>query len=1054
MTTRREITEVQQRISALEYDLTQLRLRVEMLETNLETEERLAPPPRASESMREEPPVMPAPAPVVPVEMELPLRGPLRLAPSPLSAETEATPPQCLPFEQEPSPEPPTLPALPRVNPLREWLEPLQLWPPSGEANAEVRLAAWWTTRIGALLAVIGVVFLGIYVSRGSPPWVRLTAVAVASAGVVWLGSWLERRIPKFGAVVFGAGLALVYFTAFGAYAVGPMKVIESPGMALVCELLAVAGILATAWWRGSPVVATMAVALGHVTAFLALRTETAGFGPWVVLLLGIAAVLLRLMREWSAPSLLALPLAWAFLLATGATQMRVGMPLGSVWLWAALYFVLHSLRDWAPAWRGAALSVFDRGVQVANASLAVAVGMVLTGFRYTHTADKWEQFFLGSGAILLVAALAWRAVKPGRELVPVLTCKGSGLVALGAIALFDGHARYLALLAQAFAMLASAKRSTMKSLRIATVVVAAMAVLFYVFEATDGSLRPWTPAMWTQLIFLAGAAGFVGASRRLLAMEKIEETIVAVALGGLGVFTVLNWDTVGWTPALMVAVAAAMLAGAATVRAWWIATLSATVLCVAAHQQLWLYPMLKNPVSRLWLNEGVLLATAVLATLGARTLQEADQRRLAHGVIAALALGTFAIAGFHAWPAAQAVLVAMALGVAMVGLSPRFREWPLAALSTILLALGTCRLPVALLNAFDRSMLLPIALLAWAPPVWLALSAARRATIGQGVVRDFTPAVHTALATLVSGLAIDCIRHDALRVGAAGAAGALAFGLAWRCRLRPALEASWVFGLIALVQVHGERVGLLVTAAAFAPAIAMTRWPGIVGERETVLWRRHAVGLQVALAASLGWMTARGFHGVMQISAIAVAIALAYVTWRWGRVAAARYGALALTVGGVAAAAEISNHIGSGKWNWALTAALAMAGWAAYAPLALARGWNALRLSYARWIGSAAGLALAIFALTEQRGDVAWYATAGCGLFAVSLFVVGLFARSRPHRLVGLGGLAFCVARAFMVDIDSTLYRIVAFVVLGVVLLWVGFSYHRFRHLIEEEAK
>jgi uncharacterized membrane protein len=72
-------------------------------------------------------------------------------------------------------------------------------------------------------------------------------------------------------------------------------------------------------------------------------------------------------------------------------------------------------------------------------------------------------------------------------------------------------------------------------------------------------------------------------------------------------------------------------------------------------------------------------------------------------------------------------------------------------------------------------------------------------------------------------------------------------------------------------------------------------------------------------------------------------------------------------------------------------------------------------------------------------------------GEVAIALFVVGLFARERVYRLVGLAGLALCVPRVFLVDLDSTLYRIVAFVVLGLVLLWVGFSYHRFRHLIAE---
>lgn len=1051
MNTRREITEVQHRISALEYDLTQLKLRVDLLETNLATEERLAMPPRVAEPVRKEPPVIPVPAPMPPVEAELPRREPLRLAPSALSAETEeVTLPQSSLFEKESLPERETLPDLPRINPLREWLEPLQLWPPSGEANAEVRLAAWWTTRIGALLAVIGVVFLGIYLSRGSPPWVRLAEVAAAAAGVVWLGSWLERRIPKFGAVVFGAGLALVYFMAFGAYAVGPMKVIQSPGTALVCELLAVAGILATAWRRGSHVVATMAVALGHVTAFLALRGETAGFGPWVVLLLGVAAVMLRWVREWSAPSLLALPLAWVFLYATGATQMRAGLPLGAIWLWATLYFILHSLRDWAPAWRGAALSVFDRGVQVANASLAVAVGVILTDFKYTHLAEKWELFFLGSGVILLGSAMAWRVVKSGRELVPVFACKGTGLIALGAIAHFDGHARYLVLLAQAFTMLVSAKQSAMKSLRIATMVVGVVAVGFYCNEMITVT-QPGTSGGVMQVAFLVGTLAFVGALRRWLALDRIAETVAATALGLIGVLTVNHWTTDGWTPALMVAVAAAMFAGAATVRAWWPATVAAIVLCVVAHQQLWSYAADAHPMSRLWLNEAVLLATAVLAALSARTLREAGQRRWVHGVIAGLAISTFVIAGFHAWPPVVAAAVAMGLALAMVGWANRAPQWPLAGLSTGVLALGTIHLVLNLQVEPHAAALFAVALVAWAVPVWLALSGARLATIGHDFLREYTPAAQTAIATALTLYAVAWNAGDSTNL-TLGAAGLFTFGLARWCRLQPALEASWVFWLPAAAFVCAEPNGFLVTVAAFAVAVVIARRPEIIPE--TPAWRRYAAGIQVALAVLLGWVTAVGFSGVERVSAVAAVIAVAYATWRWGRVAAARYGVLALTAAGAIVAARITHRAQHGGWNWALTAALAMAGWVVLAPIALARGWNARVLSYARWVGSAAGLILAIFALTEQRGDVAWYATAGCGIFAVSLFVVGLFARSRPHRLVGLGGLSFCVARAFIVDIDSTLYRIVAFVVLGIVLLWVGFSYHRFIHLIEEEAK
>ena len=60
-------------------------------------------------------------------------------------------------------------------------------------------------------------------------------------------------------------------------------------------------------------------------------------------------------------------------------------------------------------------------------------------------------------------------------------------------------------------------------------------------------------------------------------------------------------------------------------------------------------------------------------------------------------------------------------------------------------------------------------------------------------------------------------------------------------------------------------------------------------------------------------------------------------------------------------------------------------------------------------------------------------------------------FLRTAPYRVVGLAGLAMCLPRMFIVDLNSALHRIVAFIVLGLVLLWVGFSYHRFRHLVSD---
>jgi hypothetical protein len=67
----------------------------------------------------------------------------------------------------------------------------------------------------------------------------------------------------------------------------------------------------------------------------------------------------------------------------------------------------------------------------------------------------------------------------------------------------------------------------------------------------------------------------------------------------------------------------------------------------------------------------------------------------------------------------------------------------------------------------------------------------------------------------------------------------------------------------------------------------------------------------------------------------------------------------------------------------------------------------------------------------------------------AILLFVCGLFAGLRAYRLTGLIGLVFCTGHIFIYDIQDTFYRIIAFFVIGLVMLAIGFLYHRFRERI-----
>jgi uncharacterized membrane protein len=137
----------------------------------------------------------------------------------------------------------------------------------------------------------------------------------------------------------------------------------------------------------------------------------------------------------------------------------------------------------------------------------------------------------------------------------------------------------------------------------------------------------------------------------------------------------------------------------------------------------------------------------------------------------------------------------------------------------------------------------------------------------------------------------------------------------------------------------------------------------------------------------------------------------------------------------------------------WTLPMALATAAITLGAVLSLSRfapwlGREARR--QAEWIGGLAALAMLDLLFLQREGTLSHYVTVFWGLSAIAIFVAGLAARSRPLRVTGLIGLALCLPRVFVIDIRSTLYRIVAFMVLGGVLIGVGFLYYRFRDWIE----
>jgi len=87
----------------------------------------------------------------------------------------------------------------------------------------------------------------------------------------------------------------------------------------------------------------------------------------------------------------------------------------------------------------------------------------------------------------------------------------------------------------------------------------------------------------------------------------------------------------------------------------------------------------------------------------------------------------------------------------------------------------------------------------------------------------------------------------------------------------------------------------------------------------------------------------------------------------------------------------------------------------------------------------------------SEVSGCTGLFMSALWALYAAVLIVLGMVRRSRWPRLAGLGLLAVPVAKLFLYDAFSLgqVYRVTAFIGLGVLLVIGGFLYQRHGRVI-----
>ncbi|MEO5702009.1 MAG: DUF2339 domain-containing protein [Casimicrobiaceae bacterium] len=177
---------------------------------------------------------------------------------------------------------------------------------------------AWFTggnamTRIGVVVFFFGVAFLLRYFAEHFtiPIAMRLAGIAVVGVAFVGLGERVARSRPAYGRSLQGAGMGILYLTAFAAYR--PFAVLPA---AVVLVLLALAAAL-TVWLAlraNAEVLAALAVAGAFLAPMLtgADRTPLTLFGYFTVINGAVLAIATR--RTWRSVSVLGF--VFTFLLA------------------------------------------------------------------------------------------------------------------------------------------------------------------------------------------------------------------------------------------------------------------------------------------------------------------------------------------------------------------------------------------------------------------------------------------------------------------------------------------------------------------------------------------------------------------------------------------------------------------------------------------------------------------------------------------------------------------------------------------------------------------
>ena len=397
-------------------------------------------------------------------------------------------------------------PASEGPSPLAAKLRELGMLPPVN-LKGEYALGAWWTGRIGGVLALAAVIFYGVWlnVTQNFPAWFMVGEIAAIGIAIFWFSLRLSLRNQDLGRVIGAAGLGVLQFAAWSTYGLEKFKLFDSVLGSSVLQFVAAIGVVVIALWRQDKLFAQLAVIFAGLAVFFAVQNPDVGvkIDDYVnvlgVIMVALIGVVLMLRGSWGSAGWLGLLVSqlclgfWQYHLGTG--HYSVSIQLTALFCFVTLWVGGRFLADSKILGGARSHETFQLASFFVPALIAFVACDPLHHGRST----------LGFELAAIALVLGWLERARSANISQVMLISSLVFAAAGFTSLLTDHRWIAWLLAAALAQLLAAR--TKSSLgRSATEALAALSAFYLVLDGTASSAAA-VGYPWASLVAIAGMA-------------------------------------------------------------------------------------------------------------------------------------------------------------------------------------------------------------------------------------------------------------------------------------------------------------------------------------------------------------------------------------------------------------------------------------------------------------------------------------------------------------------------------------------------------------------